>query len=194
MIIALVDCALDVVEGVERVDVVHRADAQHAARRGAAGRRGATGRFGARRSAAASHQRHEGHRRQCHSPSPCVLSSRTLLLSPCGHRLVGVLLIVRGSSSPAGAPRGGAVVSTITHSGPAVLHGRVRERLSQQVPVEKSFHTAVEVDLGTGPQKAVPFGRIGDVLEGLAEPAQGVDELGRLTWMHAFVALPRRDQ
>ena len=63
-----------------------------------------------------------------------------------------------------------------------------RSRL-HEVPVEEAFEAAVEVELGAGAEEAVGLGRVGDVLEGLAEPAQLRDELLGLARADALVAL-----
>jgi hypothetical protein len=45
------------------------------------------------------------------------------------------------------------------------------------MPVEEAFEAAIEVELRARAQESVALGRVGDVLEGLAQPAQRGDEL-----------------
>src|SRR3954454_20517385 len=65
---------------------------------------------------------------------------------------------------------------------------------SHQIPVEKALEPPVEVELGSGAQEAVRLGRVGHVLERLAELAQPFDELLRLLRAPARVALAVCDQ
>src|SRR5215210_7544216 len=65
---------------------------------------------------------------------------------------------------------------------------------SHQIPVEESLEPPVVVELGPGAQKAVRLGRIGHVLEGLAELPEPLHELLRLLRVGPLVALPMRDQ
>src|SRR5215210_4244586 len=65
---------------------------------------------------------------------------------------------------------------------------------SHQMPVEKALEAPVEVDLRAGPQEAVRLGRIGHVLEGLAEPPERLHQLLGLLRAHALVALAVRYQ
>src|SRR3954453_2650126 len=65
---------------------------------------------------------------------------------------------------------------------------------SHQIPVEEPLQPPVEVELRAGAEEAVGLGRVGHVLERLAELAQPFDELFRLLRAHTLVALAVRDQ
>src|SRR4051812_10529024 len=65
---------------------------------------------------------------------------------------------------------------------------------SHEIPVKEPLEPPVEVELRADTQEAVRLGRVGHVLERLAELAQALDELLGLLRAHALVALPVCDQ
>src|SRR3954467_2238912 len=71
---------------------------------------------------------------------------------------------------------------------------RGRGRVLHEVPVEEPLEAAHEMQLGPGAQEAVRLGRVGDVLERLAEAAQLGDVLLGLVRVDAVVALAVGDE
>src|SRR3954453_10010722 len=78
--------------------------------------------------------------------------------------------------------------------GASPIRSSLGGRLLHEVPVEEALEAAVEVQLRARAQEAVALGRVGDVLERLAEAAQRRDVLLRLGRVDAVVALAVGDE